>query len=73
MTPMDRKILLLKRGVTLQHVQRALRAGGKPLRSTSTISRVITGKQTADCHAVQEAVAVLCGVSRRQMFGGGRT
>jgi transcriptional regulator with XRE-family HTH domain len=65
MTPLDRKILLLQKGVTLDDIAQKLRRK----RSISTISRVISGKQAREVEEIQRVAAGLAGVPLEQMFG----
>lgn len=63
MTPLDRKIALLRRGITLDRIAAAL----PERRSISHISYVIAGKRRSP--TIEAAVAKLAGVRRAVMFG----
>ena len=65
MTPLDRKVILLQKGVTLDAIARKLRRK----RSISTISRVIAGRQYRQGEEIRKVTAQLVGVSLAQMFG----
>lgn len=65
MTVLERKVLLLQKGVTLRGIARKLRRK----RSLSTISRVVCGKQEREGDEIRRVASMLAGVSCRRMFG----
>ncbi len=64
MSPIDRKVRLIQRGVTLAQIQASLE-GDKP--TLSHIAYVVRGERGSK--RVQRAIAKLMGVSVSQAFG----